>query len=228
MKFYRLHNSAGPEVGFVPQVVNGIYPGKYDSPNALGMPGRKRADSNTEIPGGIIHKRAKLTDVMSVAFLSGELFVSPRLADIILESKCEGVQFVGTELVLKNGDKVMYTILHPYLDKYSCLDTDKSEFFLFDSGVRTALQRVYFENTAAYISASIENQNLAPLIGYQQFKPLVINHIGLREDCEIDFFSLFGLRHGGVGYFVSERLKHIINNRKCTGLIFTEMNEVYP
>jgi hypothetical protein len=135
MKYYRLHNSAGPDVGFVPQVVQGIYPGKYDSPNALGMPGRKRSGSNTEIPGGIMHKRAKLTDLMSVAFLSGEFFVSPRLAHIILGSKCEGVQFVGTRLVLKNGNTIMYNILHPYLDKYSCLDTDRSEFFLFDSGV---------------------------------------------------------------------------------------------
>jgi hypothetical protein len=33
---------------------------------------------------------------------------------------------------------------------------------------------------------------------------------------------------GGVGFFVSEKLKNEIENAGCTGMVFTSPNDVYP
>jgi hypothetical protein len=49
-----------------------------------------------------------------------------------------------------------------------------------------------------------------------------------QEDCNVDFLTLYGAKDTGLGYYVSDRLRAVIEKNACTGIVFTEPNEKYP
>ena len=83
MKYWRLYNSAEKEVGFVPQIIEPVFEGYYSDKNQLWNIFLKPIENTTVIPKGHLQKRAKLTDLMSVGFAAGNLFVSDKLRIII-------------------------------------------------------------------------------------------------------------------------------------------------
>ena len=53
----------------------------------------------------------------------------------------------------------------------------------------------------------------------------MINHIEVDENLAPDFFSLTSVLDGGIGFFVSEKLKFEIEAAGCTGILFKALNE---
>jgi hypothetical protein len=229
MKYFRINNASDRKaIGFYPQVSEGIYPTTRDSSNALGMLlYNEKATSNTEIPKGMLHKRAKLTDFLSVSFLSGSLFLSERLKNIITKYSSQGVQFLNTSIVVREKEDTSFYILYPHQSDYSFLDIEKTEFVFKDIMLKEILNKVEFKSVNEYLLALNENKKDAIRIGFPSFKPLIINKIAIIENCDIDFFSIERVQ-GGIGYFVSEKLKVQIEEADCTGIVFTQLNEKYP
>ena len=58
-------------------------------------------------------------------------------------------------------------------------------------------------------------------------KFLIISKLIFDATNVVDFFVVKYIT-GGVGFFVSERLKKEIETEHCTGIVFTEPNERYP
>ena len=54
--------------------------------------------------------------------------------------------------------------------------------------------------------------------------PLMLTHITISTDAASDFFALRTLLKGGLGYFVSERLKLTLEKEGITGVEFREVN----
>ena len=57
---------------------------------------------------------------------------------------------------------------------------------------------------------------------------LSVKKVALKEDIDVDFFPLRSVEYGGIGYYVSERLKNAIEKAGCTGMRFFEINQRYP
>lgn len=230
MKYYRLYNSAEvKDVGHAPQITEGLFEEKYDHPKALNrLLFNQQINPDTIIPQGKMHNKAKLTDLMSVSFLSNQFFVSDKLKNIFQEFNIEGVQFAKSSIYSKSGTRMNFNIIHPYFSNIACLDVRRSEFYFTNIMVNKYISQIQFTSIDEYLRAYKKNQADAPRVGFPNFQPLVIKTISFIPDCSLDLFSVFGINYGGVGYFVSERLKQKVLEEKCTGVIFKDINECYP
>jgi hypothetical protein len=229
MKYWRLYNSAEKEVGFVPQIVDPIFDGYYTDENQLWNQLFKKIGKTTIIPKGQLQKKAKLTDLMSVGFSSGDLFLSEKLRQILEAHNVEGVQFADTEIITKKGDNIQSNIMHPYETDYEFLDVLNSEFRYINAMGDQTYGTIHFKNVSEYFEAKIKNKmEMVKVEDLNEKRYIVINSVNILKDSPYDLVALFGIRYGAVGYYVSQRLKDKILNEKCTGVIFREVNEVYP
>lgn len=228
MKYWRLYNSAEKEVGFVPQIVEAVFEGYYTDSSQLWNIYRNKMDKNTIIPKGHLHKKAKLTDLMSVSFCSGELFLSDKLRIIMEGFKAVGIQFAATEIIIKTGERLKSNIIHPFESEYSFIDAKNSTFHYTNSMGDGLLREIKIVSGNEYLLAQIKNRVIVAKIETMNYEPLIISKIEFDNNCGIDLFSVFGVMNGGIGIYVSERLKDKILEEKCTGVIFREINERYP
>lgn len=223
-----MYNSAEKEVGFVPQIVEPVFEGYYTDSNQLWNIHFQRIEANTIIPKGHLHKKAKLTDIMSVSFLNGQLFFSDKMLSILEASHYKCIQFVKTEIITKTGERIKSNILHPFEADYNFIDTLDSEFWYTNSMLDKLLEQVRFNTGNDYLNAKINNRKEIAKNETMDYKPLIIRKINFNDDMEIDLFSVSGVLFGGIGFYVSQRLKDKILEEKCTGFIFREINEAYP
>ena len=229
MNYFKIYESADEKViGMSPQISNAIYPTTFDSSNTLAMLSFSKANSFTEIPKGTLNKKAHLSDLMSVSFFSGQLFISHKFYNILKIPPGKGVEFLKTSLIKGHEEFKDYWIVNPYLTDYSFIDCSKCEFVFTDSMGKIEFERVVFDSSKDFIEAHLRNREEAPIIGYPKFRPLVIKRIAFKDDSEFDFFSVLGVKPSGIGYYVSERLKKEIEKQGCTGIVFKEPNEIYP
>ena len=229
MKYWRLYNSAEKEVGFVPQIVEPVFEGYYTDNNQLWNTYSKKIDENTIIPKGHLQKKAKVTDLMSVGFASGNLFLSDKLHNIFGNYCSEGVQFADTGIFTKNGDMIKANIIHPFFTDHSFLDIPQCEFQLSNAMGNDVYDIVKFNSFAEFRterqklineSKNFEDINL--------HKWLSILKLTFKESTDFGLCSVFDVTYGSIGFYVSQSLKDEILNEKCTGMIFREINERYP
>lgn len=230
MKYSRLFHSAGPEVGFVPQVYKATVNFDIYHPNSAYHLNFAKADESTLWPIPQLSKKAKKTDLLSVSFmsLSGKLLISSKLHNIISKSKTTGIQFVKTELIIKVGKIEEYWILNPFQSDLSFIDCANSHFGFMDSLGRNILEEIQFSSAKDFIEAYKDSQISAIKNPYPNHRPLVINKIAIHENLGIDFFSVMPLIYGGIGFFVSEKLRDEIESVGCTGVVFKDPNQHYP
>jgi hypothetical protein len=231
MNYYRINNSIDSKVvgrGY-PQVNNAIYPTTYDSPNALHkLKYAEKIDNKTEIPKAVLHKSGKITDLLNAGFFSGPILISKKLKEILAASNTMGVQFVSTSLYVKEVEDTNFYIVYPHISDYTFLDVKESEFLYKDPFLKEIISTVTFNTVEEYLAAM--KKNIKDAIGLSfptTYTPLVTNKIAIEENCGIDFFSITKCS-GGIGFFVSENLKNIIEEANCTGIVFTEVNEIHP
>jgi hypothetical protein len=48
--------------------------------------------------------------------------------------------------------------------------------------------------------------------------------VAIKDDCNLDFFSLSPVRNSAICFFVSEKLKTTLEKARFTGITFKEMN----
>lgn len=104
--YYRLHYSYDREIiGKFPQVYEAIVPTSLDDPNYISFLLWEKASNNTLVAKGVLSPHAKITDLLSCAFMgySGRLYVSLKLK-MILQKSYIGLQFLKTGLVDNKQD----------------------------------------------------------------------------------------------------------------------------
>ena len=229
MKYWRLYNSAEKEVGFMPQIIEPEFEGLYTDANQLCNNYSKKIDSTTIIPKGHLHKRAKLTDLMTASFLSGDLFASSKLQTILNKYSIEGVQFAESEVITKTGEQIKTWILHPYFTNYSFLDLNHCIFQISNAMGDEVFEQLKFESLRDYREKKetlINESKKYEDISFHKF--ISISKLQFKENTEFDVCSIFDVLYGGVGFYVSQRIADEMLNTKCTGVIFRELNERYP
>lgn len=229
MGFFRLYNSAGMDIGYSPQVSDCILNFNiYDQDSAYYL-NFSKATERTLWPQCKLSSKAKKTDLISISFmsLSNKLFVSPKLKEILSLNNTKGVQFIKSKLTIKNKIDEEYWIINPFLSDYTFLKINDCEFVYTDPMGDKILTKKKFHNIKEFQLAFEKNRCDAIKIGYPNHRPLSMQNISLLEDSDVDFFSLSPV-NGGIGFFVSEKLKNEIEKAGCTGIVFTEPNEKYP
>jgi hypothetical protein len=224
MTFFKVHKSCvNKEVGDYPQIGGIIVPTTINDSNYIGEYTHSKAPENVFLPKCRLSRKAKKTDLVSGSQtgLAMNLFASRRLSELIQQSRHFGVQFFRTSLIDKQNQEYEYDIIHAYQFGYDFLDL-KNCIFVLSEGIinRGKTQKVFFNNgdeiATFYANRSEHN-------GY-----LTIDEVAFLDDVQHDFFAIGSIPNGGLGYFVSEKLRNQIEEAGCTGIVFKGINEAYP
>ncbi|TAE07616.1 MAG: hypothetical protein EAZ47_03490 [Bacteroidetes bacterium] len=164
-----------------------------------------------------LYKTAKMHDlIMSPGPISRKLVVSTKLKTILEAYNKDDIQYFN--MIVKKGNDTYhnYWILHPHTYKQEIIDYQNLN--------------VTYEKHKPDFSISYESEiiNLA-LSSIDDFnlhmankKPEEISYIEplqIKKDCKEHFFCLKNV-FGGLGYYVSEKLKKIIETDGCSGIEF--------
>lgn len=233
MNYYRLYNSLiVSEIGCYPQVNDAEVDFDIYNKNSAYHLHFAKANPNTLWPVSKLSKKAKKTDLISVSFLglSNKLLISEKLYSIVSKSHYDDLQFIESRLITKDKKEHEYWIVNPYKNSIANLDPRNSLFsYLKTIGSNERIEPIItFKDSNELTEAFEKNKMNAKLKGIENHTPLVIDKVSLRNDLIVDIFALSPTTNGGIGFFVSEKLKNEIENAGCTGIVFTEPNEKYP
>jgi hypothetical protein len=227
MKYYKIAHSIDlKETGDFPQSDECIYPGMRYSPKALTMLRFQKAPADVEIPKVKLLRKAKLIDFVSSNL--SLLLVSTKLKDIIEQHNTFGYEWLPTSLVRKNEEYNNYWLANQYKPYTEALDLTASKFANFDAMIKHPVLEGLVFNTAEELNEAYENNLVAALVREMQHTPLLNTYIVLKEHLGMDFFFLRNTTGTYFTHCVSERLREKIEQEKCTGLIFMELNAKYP
>ena len=224
MNFYRIDISTNEKaVGTIPQISEAVYPTTIDDPRSLQGFLNRKADETVLIPKPILRNKAKLTDYLSSS-LSMPLF-SGKLKMLFETSLNFGIQFFETSIYINDKEVQDFWIANAYEYGYDYLDLNKSRFSIM-AGIldNTPVEELKFNSPADVEKAFQQQMIIAEQMGILKHQPLRITTVAIREDAEIDFFPL-RLVAGGVGFYISELLKHSIEKAGCSGIVFKAPNE---
>lgn len=222
--YYRINHSCNAKIigNVSQQFETAEYPVPVDHSNFLGNPRffLKKVDIDVVIPAQPILKRgAKKTDLLvgTIYGAIGRFLISDKLKIILEKENNQGIQFIQTSISYKNEKLVGYWFTNPFEFDYDCIDVVKSDFNLYDVFEYAFKEKLIIANY----------EELMKLIaGLQPPRMLMIENLFLKESSK----DLVILRwvNGGIGYYISEKLKQKIEDAGCTGIEFSNSNERYP
>ena len=221
MKTFRIRNSVDPKIigQKFPQVkdVKGNF--NVQSPDYIGnsLFYLNNIDINPVLPELILWNGSKVTDLISSSFIgtSSSLICSDRLKEILDKPALQCIQFFSIKIHHKERIYANYWFLHPTKGNNELIDFNASEIWEEKSFLK--IKRREFPNHEAF------NKEVKELK-----YPYTLNIVGYKLKSTLpDFFVLTSI-DGGVGFFVSEKIKNEIEKVGCTGIVFTEPNERYP
>jgi hypothetical protein len=224
MKYFLIQEVVDSKLtGVFPQVQTGKLSEHINNQNGLWQLQLKEANEQTFLPLPFLHRRAKITDLLSVSFIgfSGRLLVSEKLNTLLFSTTNAGVQSLETVVQLYDGSYKKYFIINPYLSDYRFLDFLASNFFYVNQIDDNKIP-VKFISIQDFINTYQANRKSAVTNPYPNHKPLLIQKVVIKENCDLDFFSITPVLPGGIEFVVSERLKKAIVDANCTGIIFKE------
>jgi hypothetical protein len=229
--YYRIrHSIITKNIGRkYPQVERVLIPTTWEDPLFIQSFVGKEAPLNVLLPTPILYKSSKVTDLISAATvgLSLNLLVSDKLFSILKNSKSFGIQFFRIHLLENTGIKHTYWIVHPYNSYYEILNLRDSEIGYYRDMQYTKLIRLIKAFDFISLRKEINDFMNREINDISIDENLCIRHISFNEKSDIDFFALQHVT-GGIGYYISERLKSEIEKTGCTGIVFKEPNEQYP
>lgn len=215
MNYYRIKESiALKEIGAFPQSQTANHFVHVNSPNHLQnkqIPSKLEVES-VSIPQPILMKKAKRTDLISVVSISLKLVMSNKLKKILEASigSNDWVQFLPMTLVDKE-EIIDYWLMSVY--KYDMQNVNFKQSDIWLEGLVSPIKQVFIETVEDYF---ILKQ------GIKYPESLSINKLVLHSRIDTHFFSL-SIVSGGVGYYISEKLKEEIEMAGCTGISFEKV-----
>jgi hypothetical protein len=228
MKYFRIGFCMESKViGEYPQLEPAAVPG-FNFQDSLGYKGsyHEAPDDTIQIPFAKLHRRAKLTDVFSAAFMGHGLFVSEKMKELIEKSNQQGVIFIKSGLVLNGIINPKFWILFPQVNDFRFLDVENSKFCYLNLESKQVIKHVSFNTIEEFFEAYKEDRALMMRqdISWKKKQFLRTEKIAFKEDCELGFFSFTTVKQGGTAFYVSEKFKEQIENASLTGMSFHGIN----
>lgn len=188
-----------------PKFLNNIYFKKIDFDPIVSIP--------------ILHKKAKITDLISNVNAGGNLhlIISEKLKNIIEKYRTKGLQFFKTSIVKDNIEYYNHFSINMYESNMDFIDFEKSNVVVRvkkkEGG--TELKTIGVNTLDDFLSTVDYHK--------EKMEMVTINNIFLNERVSEDFFLL----KNGVKYIVSEKLKQEIEDAGCTGIEFQPIELSY-
>jgi len=216
MNYYSIECAVGErEVGLTfPQSHVAKHPVKVDDPRHLWKQGIGKFRENVVIPEPVLHPDAILTDLVSCTVISARLLISDKLKSILEKSVTSGeCEFLPVRVWYIN-EEFPYWILNPIVFRMELIDFANSEIWLEGTG-----------------GVKIRKINIKDYTDFKEWihklalpERITMHNFVFMDQAEQDFIQLrYG--KGGIGFYVSEKIKKEIESACCSGIRFTKSNE---
>lgn len=213
MVFYRLIYSADEQViGDYPQSQRENQPVAIQSPLHYSRAFNRKVGNEISLPQPILHSKAKLTDFLSCVSIPARLVASEKAKDILAEyTSNKLLQILSINVVVKNK-LVPYWIFHPFNFLYEAIDFEASEIWRIGMG-NMLIKQEFFRDFHEF---EVGRQNL------ELPERLMIKTLVLRSAIDCHFFPLMPVT-GGIGYYVSEKVRTELISANCIGMEFIDV-----
>lgn len=220
--YYRIHYSLDPKETGNPAAQsiferNDIY---VEHPLHFNQFHLKKANDIQAVvtPKPILEKKAKRTDLVSTGFGGGvRLTISNKLKKILDKPQHPGIQFFLTSIIEGDIEIPDYWITNPFAFDYDSIDFEKSSFSIRGLG-GVKISEIKVKDLTHFLS--LISTLIAP-------EGIFIDTLYITPETKKDLLIVRWV-YGGIGYYVSERLKKEIEDAGCTGIVFTKPEEQYP
>lgn len=223
MKYYRLYHTNNEKiVGKYEQVMEGIYNFNVKDEYFIGNIKwhLKKIEFIPLVPDLILWKKAKITDMISVSIMGthGGLVISDKLKNILQKNNYKDVQFFPIGIYKNDSNIGNYWFMRFYKVSLENINFNNSEVWEYE--------HTFHKIAEHKVSSKEEFLSLSNSLVYP--RTIHILTVALQSNISDDSFALNFIMRGGIGYFVSEKLKKEIEKANCTGIIFKDINEKYP
>ncbi len=165
--------------------------------------------SDVVIPKSILHSSAKLTDYISSSVISLRLIVSDKLKQILEANITIGdCEFFPTVIIQKKKE-YDYWIVNPIVFRIQLVDFPRSELWV-TNGVGSRIRGIQITDYNDYLESS---KQLHISEGITLYNVSFLDN--MKENLVVLRFV-----EGGIGFYVSDKVKTEIEEAGCTGLIF--------
>lgn len=200
-------------IGKYPLVEEGIHPVGIDHPNLIDKIFFEKSRFSPIVPLAKLANGAKYTDLMSnsVFGLGLKLLVSDRLKTIIESFKHNGCEFFKTK-VERGLVSERYWIMSAYEMDYESLDLEGSKFML--------MKDIFQEVKEIHFNSSSDLFKWREIIANQYGQEFTFKIKKLAFNTTSQNIVFLNPVTGGIGYFVSDKVKSQMEQNGCTGLDF--------
>jgi hypothetical protein len=217
-KFFQVRQSKKHRlIGHYPQVDGMIKSVSIDDPRYIGTRFFEDLPEDVVIPNGILHRRAKLTDLLSAMPLgfTFNLLVSQLTYELIDKKDNKGLRFYKTYVITPDERKHSYCMICPYRNCVDLLDFERCLFSIYsiDSSNGQSID----------IKSSEEFQDILTSFKERQ-RTIRIDKVMLIENIDCDMFCLGNVADGGIGFYISEDLKSKFEKNGLTGFEYVLVN----
>lgn len=217
MKFYRIrHNHNIKETGKYPQIKDVTYPSTYDSPKSINTARFTKIEFEPEVPRPILDSKAKKTDLIEeIPSAPFNILISEKLKSILEANRKDGIQFFRGSVLHDGLEDKGYWFLNIYVFNNEYIDYKNS---LVNWEKKADDFEKTYSVTSVELNLSKDDFTAAKEKAREKLEAFYIKNLFL-QDVKEDFFGL-NVVEGGVGYFISEKLKKEIEDAGCTGIEF--------
>ena len=218
MKYYFIRHSTDlGEIGTFSQIQKAHYKPINKGEQRISELFFTKSYKKVVTPVGVVHGKAKLTDLMSATgqgFTLG-LLISDRLKEILEKYEPKYIEFFEASVLKRRKEFKNYWLVNGYNASLYCVDFNKTvfEYKEFTNNVSNKVE-VFCEDFQEF--DKIHSKHLAEknILGAIKIKRLFVR-TGFND-------HFFMLRHveGGLGFLVSEQVKKDIERFGCTGIRF--------
>lgn len=189
-----------------------------DNPKLLNNIYFQKIDFDPIVPIPILHKKAKITDLISNVNAGGSLhlIMSEKLKNIIENHSTKELQFFKTSIIKDNIEYDGYFSMNMYEINNEFIDFSKTTIIYrkFNAKKMNETELIKADSIVEFNSL-IDNRNILDEIS--------LNNIYIKNGVAEDFFMI----RDGVKHIVSEKLKKEIEDAGCTGIEFQPLELSY-
>ncbi|MDI5898549.1 imm11 family protein [Flavobacterium yafengii] len=193
--------------------------GNIDNPKLLNNIYFQKVDFEPIVPIPILHKKAKITDLISNVNAGGNLhlIISKKLKNIIEKYRTKELQFFKTSITKENIEYDDYFAMNMYESNMEFVDFKKSN-------VNVKVRKKEGGTELIKIQINTLEEFLSTVDFHKEKMEIVtIDNIFLNNQVNKDFFML----KNRVNIIVSEKLKQEIEDAGCTGIEFQPIELSY-
>lgn len=215
MEWYIISNSKDDDIGSQYPQTEFMSPG-YDlhKPNSVwNIPNAIFPAFEPDLDYFVLHKKAKLTDVISTGFISAAGFlINDKVKAIFEQFNLPAHKYYPAKVMHKNALYVNYFWLHFGEDNSELIDFQNSQFELLELGFPEEANPLSVNNIDDLINIRKENSSI------KKIHPLIITMN--KNNLDLFFFNYFWNK-----LYVNKKMHDAFSSSKVSGLQFRAFNK---